>query len=612
MRPNIKTIFRIIYSYITYPIKDNWIFLIIFGLLISGNASIVPFRFPHGGWEFYWGPSLAGISRSMVIAYMAAFIVKKFNNAGGVKWIFYSIGLFVFIISAFLLFDLNTAVSPSSLLLLIETNSSETTDFLFHYVFRLSTLPYLILLAVLILIIVLSEKRLPKILYTSKYNNIFSCLFMLTFVFGVYNYFAIFNRVKEARSNNDIETLFILGSLQWGIKGIYSDFTTNLLLSTIFLNDLNHTTHAWEKLNATIYETKSIPKITDNTTVVLIIGESHSKLHSSIYGYFLPTYPNLAQERDSGNLFVYENMVTPFANTSKSIKNIMTLNSLGDSELWYKSAFFPLILNMGGYKVSLWDNQNDFSKNSLRASYDVDLSYFQTADVFTDNCYSFIYGPKHDYDGDMIDQFVRNHTNEFGPHFTWIHLMGQHINAANRFPKDNKWMYFKTSDYSRSENWMTEDKKQDIANYDNACRYNDYQLKRIIDYYRDSTAVIIYLSDHGEEVYDYQDNLGRKGGRLLTQESIRCLYEIPFVIWCSNKYQEKYPEIINDIKSSTTRRGMTDNIGHLIFHLSGLTDGNSFYIPSRDILSSQYSCPRRILNGTTDYDSIMKSQTHKE
>lgn len=83
MRPNIKTIFRIIYSYITYPIKDNWIFLIIFGLLISGNASIVPFRFPHGGWEFYWGPSLAGISRSMVIAYMAAFIVKKFNNAGG-------------------------------------------------------------------------------------------------------------------------------------------------------------------------------------------------------------------------------------------------------------------------------------------------------------------------------------------------------------------------------------------------------------------------------------------------------------------------------------------------------------------------------------------------
>ena len=35
--------------------------------------------------------------------------------------------------------------------------------------------------------------------------------------------------------------------------------------------------------------------------------------------------------------------------------------------------------------------------------------------------------------------------------------------------------------------------------------YNDYVLKNIIDLFRDKNTVVLYFSDHGEEIYDYRD-----------------------------------------------------------------------------------------------------------
>lgn len=82
---NFKTQISETIEYIISPLKGNWAFFIIFGLLISGNATWVPIRFPHGGWDYYWGPALSGLSRGFVISYIATFIVKLFNNFGGGK-----------------------------------------------------------------------------------------------------------------------------------------------------------------------------------------------------------------------------------------------------------------------------------------------------------------------------------------------------------------------------------------------------------------------------------------------------------------------------------------------------------------------------------------------
>ena len=144
---------------------------------------------------------------------------------------------------------------------------------------------------------------------------------------------------------------------------------------------------------------------------------------------------------------------------------------------------------------------------------------------------------------------------------------------------------------------MTADKKQVIAHYDNCTLYNDYVLDRIISIFRDRCSVLVYLSDHGEDVYDTGDNLGR---RVDSRQS----YEIPFMVWCSDKYAAKHPANIKQLQSATARPAMLDNVCQLLFHLSGLQ--TPFYHQQRDILSPDYACPKRLINKNIDCDSLLR------
>lgn len=60
--------------------------------------------------------------------------------------------------------------------------------------------------------------------------------------------------------------------------------------------------------------------VDDSLNVVYVIGESYIKCHSQLYGYYLPTTPNLYQEKKKGNLFVFDNVVSPFNRTTLTMK----------------------------------------------------------------------------------------------------------------------------------------------------------------------------------------------------------------------------------------------------------------------------------------------------
>ena len=81
--------------------------------------------------------------------------------------------------------------------------------------------------------------------------------------------------------------------------------------------------------------------------------------------------------------------------------------------------------------------------------------------------------------------------------------------------------------------------KADIASYDNATRYNDHQLARIIDFYRDSVAAVVYCPDHGDDIYDSGLVLGRRHIEATTPPLAKALYEVPFFIWCSDSYKAR-------------------------------------------------------------------------
>ena len=66
--------------------------------------------------------------------------------------------------------------------------------------------------------------------------------------------------------------------------------------------------------------------------IVVVIGESHSKFHSSLYGYPLPTNPLLEQ---TDGLFIFDDVISSVNATSLSFRNFMSLSILYQKQGWY-------------------------------------------------------------------------------------------------------------------------------------------------------------------------------------------------------------------------------------------------------------------------------------
>ena len=121
----------------------------------------------------------------------------------------------------------------------------------------------------------------------------------------------------------------------------------------------------------------------------------------------------------------------------------------------------------------------------------------------------------------------------------------------------------------------------------------------------DENTVVVYCSDHGEEIYDYRDSEGRiDPGPGELRNYLRYQYEVPFVIWCSDKYKTLHPHTIHRIKAALNRPFMTDNICQLLFDLASLQ--TIYYRPERDIISPRFKPSKRIIYDNIDYDAVMR------
>ena len=145
-----------------------------------------------------------------------------------------------------------------------------------------------------------------------------------------------------------------------------------------------------------------------------------------------------------------------------------------------------------------------------------------------------------------------------------------------------------------------------LSHFDNATLYNDSIVNEITKLFEDKEAVVIYLSDHGEEVFnDGFKHYGRNHSAEITGRLAHQEFDVPFWIWCSRQYTIKHPDVYRRIVESRHRRMMTDALPHLLFYLAGISskDYNSRYC----ILSDDYDEMRpRIIKGTVDYDKIIE------
>ena len=335
--------------------------------------------------------------------------------------------------------------------------------------------------------------------------------------------------------------------------------------------------------------------------IVLVIGESYNKHHSQLYGYQKPTTPHQMAMKADSSLVVFSDVVASWNLTSFVFKHMLSLYAVGDEGEWCDEPLFPEVFRKAGYQVTFVTNQ--FQPKAKEAVYDFSGGFFLNDpklskaqfDARNTRTYRFDDGVLKEYDG--LSKQKSEHQ------LVILHLMGSHVDYRARYPQP-QFRKFTPQMYNRPE--LTDKQKRILSEYDNSLLYNDSIVYAITQRFMDKDAVVIYVPDHGEEIFDGKPYMyGRMHGANIDYRLARNEMEIPFWIWGSPKYRENHPYGWLAIQNARHRPMMTDALPHLLLYLGGVA--TPLYREDLNVISPKYNEARpRILKGKTDYNQLKK------
>lgn len=460
------------------------------------------------------------------------------------------------IIDVFLYLNFNFILGQDAIDIIAQTTSTEATSFLKTYV-------SITFVVCAIIIIVGLYWALNKIASVFSQRKIAAYALMVLSLSGFLLYF--------------ITTVnFILYHNGQSIPQLHS-FTRTAYSSTILLNRHNQII-TLRKINNAIKA--SMPTNYINT-IIVIIGESFSSYHSSLYGYSKETNPYLAKRASDGALTTFTDVVTFSDHTETVMSSVFPLNR--QPELFFTDVLFPACFKAAGYNTIMLDNQY-FVGNGITFLTDAEISKLM---------FDYRNTKKYQYDGDMIKELHLEDT----PQLIVIHLLGQHYTFADRYPKE--FTRFSSTDYSN----LTEEQKEIVAHYDNSTVYNDYVIEQIIKSVEDKDCLIVYFSDHGEEVFELDDYMGH--GNAVFRPDPTYQVKVPLFIWTSNVFCEKHSNKAKRIKESVDKPIITSDLPHFLIDVADLN--TECFNAEQSFINDKYKQRNRIILNTEDYERI-KSQ----
>lgn len=319
---------------------------------------------------------------------------------------------------------------------------------------------------------------------------------------------------------------------------------------------------------------------------VIIIGESTSRSHMGIYNYYRETTPNLKKIKDE--LIIYKNVISPHTYTIASLSKSLTMGNYEDPENKYKGSILQLA-NQTNFKTYWISNQrplgvfdSQVTKIGLGAHKSVFLNIEHTNE-------------KTKFDEVLLEQLDKVFLEEGDKKLIFLHMIGVHINYKNRFPESfNFFKNIPKTVYNKKEVYSS------INSYDNALRYSDFVISKIIESVRelDKNSFVLYFSDHGEEVYDEIDFLGHSADQVITKN----IYEIPFFIWQSERFRKESNILIEE-----NRKYMIDDLFHSIADLINVKADE--VDNTRSIFNENFKERKRIIRDTIDYDTYFNKAT---
>ncbi|WP_187854568.1 phosphoethanolamine transferase [Helicobacter pylori] len=195
----------------------------------------------------------------------------------------------------------------------------------------------------------------------------------------------------------------------------------------------------------------------------------------------------------------------------------------------------------------------------------------------------YILGNYGAYDEELVKFYSKNVQPQLkSKNFIVFHLRGSHKTYSERFPKS--FAKFKPSDLSFSNLHVSNDRdKQIVADYVNSLYYNDAVLNGIFNLFKDKDAIVFYLSDHAQDVFESSPTYGHSCSK--------AGLEIPFMIYVSDIFKEKHPEKVELIKNALNKPFMSDDLIHSLLPLVGIRTKDE--IESKNLFSPQFDAQRK-------------------
>lgn len=544
-----------------------------------------------------------------------------------VRRLMYVVLYSVAITDVFCFWKFGSTITPSMLLLVGETDSREAGEFFTTYInldVLLSPIGWLVVLMLIHAIIALRKKlcRLFKLNYSQLVKPFFTKVsafadrYRITHVSAVAVVVLLVWSICSSWQNKKGMTRLMTASTIGEVEHIlteanHGEFYLPIyrLAFSIYSNEL-----ASKQVGRCIVASNNAKVDSCNyrsPNIVLIIGESYSRSHCQLYGYDVKDTPRQRRLERRGLLTKFDDVVSCWNLTSFVFKNVLSMHVVGEKGEWCDYPLFPELFRKAGYKVTFLTNQ--FLPEAKQAVYDFSGGFFLNNPTLSKAQFDVRNTQLHPFDDGLLadyDRFLKDGKIDLKGHNLIIfHLIGQHVSYNTRFPRDRH--KFTADDYTERRPDIGNGRRRMIANYDNACLYNDSIVDQIVKRFANKNAIVIYMPDHGEEIYEPGRNIVcRNHSAEVDWPLAHYEFEVPFWIYCSHRYALAHPQVFKAIKDAKGKRFMTDALPHMLVWLAGISTKS--YHPQYNLLSPDYNEMRpRILKGAADYDKL-RDQAMKE
>ena len=449
-----------------------------------------------------------------------------------------------------------TYFSPSTIFVFFDSNPQEVSEFLAFY----STKPIIVLTFITLLVSVWCLKQLyllsSQFFTVSKNTIIYSLIFI-----GI-----------------------ILGFLRLS-KLIDYNFPYLFARSYILYHKESKELDVYKKNKNGNFESVAVKPSSAQQVYVLVLGESTTKSHLGVYDYARPTTPLLSAQKD--DLLLFQDVISPNTYSVASVTKLLTLANYEYPKATGQGSIIQLA-NAADFETFWLSNQRPlgpYESLITKLSFSSDHTKFIT----TVNA-----GNSKTLDADLLSDFdaVLNQSQS-NKIFILLHLIGTHHNYEDRYPPS-----FNVFNGMVNSNFRSDAIAEKINHYDNAVLYNDFVLNAVIDRLKtlNANSFMLFLSDHGEELYTDLNIAGHN-----EDTPTKSMYEIPFILWQSEKYKE-YRTIDTDVNKPY----MSDDLFHGLADLMGIQCNQVDY--QRSIFSDRFKERPRIILDSIDYDTAFRSK----